>query len=571
MPKSEEKKGRGWKGYRPSRELIVLWLVGLLVIGGYTAVEWMLLDGSSELAGLGLPLDDSWIHLQFARNLRLGDGLTYNPGEAVTGTTAPLWTALLSLLYWLPGSTGTDAGSVTLALVAAKLLGVGLYLASIAVLLRLARRLGMGAGAALLSAGLFLATPWMVWSALSAMEIPLFVLLSLLGVDRHLRERAEPELPTRALPLFALAALARPEGLLLLLLAVVDRLLVWRLDQGPGAPEEVPEAEASLALHAPPWRKVLTGAALAGLILLPVGLWFWHLSGSPLPTTFGAKTLAGRGWSLDAGYLYTVLGIFLRPQPIVTLLAGGGALVLLRRLGSRDGGQDVGLLPVLWPLCLPLAYSLLSPAGGAPLVGNFGRYFFPLFPFVILLGVLALESVADRLRSLQIGRWHLPLRGVLLALVLLPTVSNLVQGAGRYAQNVANVQDSNVRLGLWVREHLPPEAVVAVPDIGAVKYLAPNRVVDLWGLIHPELQHDLRAAVSERDPAGEAGMRRFLARHRPDFLVAYPRWYPQIQQDRTLLRPILELTIPGNITMTQDRMTVYVTAWNDVRAGVAEP
>ncbi len=564
MPKQEEKKGQGWRRYRPAGVLIALWLAGLLVTGGYVTVEWMLLEGTADTAGLGLPLDDSWIHLQFARNLRLGDGLTYNPGEAVTGTTAPLWTALLSLLYWLPGSTGTDAGSVTLALVAAKLLGVGLYLASIAALLRLARRLGMGTGAALLSAGLFLATPWMVWSALSAMEIPLFVLLSLLAVDRHLRERADPDLPPRALPLFALAALARPEGLLLLLLAVVDRLLVWRRESS-----EVDDP--ALALCAAPWRKVAIGAALAGLILLPVGLWFWHLSGSPLPTTFGAKTLAGRGWSLDAGYLYTVLGIFLRPQPIVTLLAGGGALILLRRLGSREGGQDVGLLPVLWPLCLPLAYSLLSPAGGAPLVGNFGRYFFPLFPFVILLGVLALETVADRLRSLQVGRWHLPLRGVLLALVLLPTVSNLVQGAGRYAQNVANVQDSNVRLGLWLREHLPPEAVVAVPDIGAVKYLAPNRVVDLWGLIHPELQHDLHAAVSERDPAGEAGMRRFLARHRPDFLVAYPRWYPHIQEDRTLLRPILELTIPGNITMTQDRMTVYVTAWNDVRLGVAVP
>ena len=54
--------------------------------------------------GGGFPLDDSWIHLAFARNLAAGHGLSLNPGELVTGSTAPLWTALLSLVLLLPGS-----------------------------------------------------------------------------------------------------------------------------------------------------------------------------------------------------------------------------------------------------------------------------------------------------------------------------------------------------------------------------------------------------------------------------------------------------------------------------------
>ena len=32
---------------------------------------------------LGFPLDDPWIHLQFARNLRLGEGLSYDAGRLV--------------------------------------------------------------------------------------------------------------------------------------------------------------------------------------------------------------------------------------------------------------------------------------------------------------------------------------------------------------------------------------------------------------------------------------------------------------------------------------------------------
>src|SRR5580693_6197599 len=78
---------------------------------------------------LGFPLDDSWIHLQFARNLAAGRGLSYNPGELVTGSTAPLWTALLALLAYLPGNPVAWA----------QLAGALLYLAGIDATWRLAR------------------------------------------------------------------------------------------------------------------------------------------------------------------------------------------------------------------------------------------------------------------------------------------------------------------------------------------------------------------------------------------------------------------------------------------------
>jgi len=38
--------------------------------------------------GVGaFPLDDSWIHMQFARNLAEGRGFAYNPGAPVSGST----------------------------------------------------------------------------------------------------------------------------------------------------------------------------------------------------------------------------------------------------------------------------------------------------------------------------------------------------------------------------------------------------------------------------------------------------------------------------------------------------
>ena len=38
----------------------------------------------------------------------------------------------------------------------------------------------------------------------------------------------------------------------------------------------------------------------------------------------------------------------------------------------------------------------------------------------------------------------------------MPTLIGLVQGAGRYLQSVANVEDSDVRVAKWLAERLPP-------------------------------------------------------------------------------------------------------------------
>src|SRR5262245_48476379 len=68
----------------------------------------------------GLPLDDAWIHMQFARNLGTGEGFTYNPAVRSSGSTAPLWTLLLSIPAFLRIDLPT----------AAKTLGVALTIAS---------------------------------------------------------------------------------------------------------------------------------------------------------------------------------------------------------------------------------------------------------------------------------------------------------------------------------------------------------------------------------------------------------------------------------------------------------
>ncbi|HSE93995.1 MAG TPA: hypothetical protein VLF19_11870, partial [Methylomirabilota bacterium] len=72
------------------------WVGRFLVVAAAVLPLALFLASERRIAGAaGFPLDDSWIHLHFARNLAEGAGFSYNPGVPVAGSTAPLWTVLL--------------------------------------------------------------------------------------------------------------------------------------------------------------------------------------------------------------------------------------------------------------------------------------------------------------------------------------------------------------------------------------------------------------------------------------------------------------------------------------------
>ena len=332
-------------------------------LGAYLAAE-----RSSGVSGL--PLDDSFIHLQFARSIADGYGLAFRPGRLVSGSTAPLWTAVLSLLFVLPGPL----------LFWVKLLGAALYVAGAAATWALARELDLSPA---LAAGADAALPAHrsagVVGAVGHGGGPLRRALARRHGDPSARApRARRRRPSFSLALFGLAALARPEGLLLLVLAAADRILV----PAPGAARRESV------------RGVAIGALCAAAVLAAFAAVSFLASGSILPTTYAVKTDGPRQLLPSGLYLLRVVGVLFRPHPLPVLLALAGVLRLCERLRTP---RDRGLLPALWVVALPLAYALYDSPDAPMMVGNFGRYYFPLFPFVLVLAALALEEPLRRL------------------------------------------------------------------------------------------------------------------------------------------------------------------------------
>jgi len=57
---------------------------------------------------IGFNLDDSWIHIEYARSIFEGRAWEYSPGYPSTGSTSPLWSILLSGVFFF----ATDPVSV---------------------------------------------------------------------------------------------------------------------------------------------------------------------------------------------------------------------------------------------------------------------------------------------------------------------------------------------------------------------------------------------------------------------------------------------------------------------------
>lgn len=515
------------------------WPAGLAIAlaCGYLVAELFILGRP------GFPLDDSWIHLQFARQLASGDGLSYNPGQWIGGSTSPLWTALLSLGFLLPGGGF---------LLYTKALGIVLFAVGVDAAARLAGELGLGPKWRTLAAVLVATSHWLLWSALSGMEVPLFTVLATWGLILHLRERRAARLdpsrfdPPRSLAVLALATLARPEGLVPLTLALVERCLRFE-----GTPDGV-------RLRREPTRRVLPGLAVGALVLGPTPAVYGWLGGSVVPSTFTAKTATDGGLWPDGGYLLLVLDVLARSQPVLIFFAAAGALRLAGWLGT---GRDRGWLPAAWLLAQPLAYSLVASPGAPPPLGNFGRYYFPLLPLVVVVGLVGLESLV-RGRALWLGRRRLGAFALVAVAAVGIQLASLLPGPLRYVQTVANVEDSDVAAALWLRPRLHPEAVLAVQDIGALKFFLPNPVIDLVGIVTPEVVPHLRGSGPDDPVYWEERLARYLAREKPDYLVVFAESYPLLSGRADGFEPVHRISVQGNVTMAGSELVIVATPWN---------
>jgi hypothetical protein len=497
----------------------------LLSVAAVLVASALYVGSTIRCGSLGFPLDDGWIHQTYARNLAQTGQFAFVPGQPSAGSTSPLWTLLLAAGYLL---------HMPPALWAYMLGGLAWLLTGWAGA-ALAGRLFPRRRAAALWVGVACLAEWhLAWAAFSGMETMLFTFLSLLFIERY-AAKAHPFL----LGLIgSLLFLARPEGIVLVGMVLVVILLDrrWFPDGNRGA-----------------WSKPLlviladVGAGLAVLIV-PYVVFNEIVSGQPLPNTFYAKQAEYRELLGHPLYvrLWRVLRrpligaqVLLLPAFVRQFVVGLQELLRRPRLKTVAVSPFLRLLPAAWWGAYFCIYALRMPVDY-----QYGRYLMPTIPYLLLYGIVGM-SLWLRPRSPRL-LVRLVSRAMPLAVGCL-FIGFLVLGARAYADDVCVINGEMVDVARWLDANTPDHALVAAHDIGAIGYLGNRRLLDLAGLVTPEVIPFI---------LDEERLLEFVLSREADYLVTFPTWYPAMTTDKRLTL-VYETDYPLTRQKGGENMAVY--------------
>jgi len=401
-------------------------------------------------------IDDAYITFRYAQNLLAGDGLVYNPGEAVLGTTTPAFALLLAGVSALPGIAGVTLPQ------SAVVLNALLDGLNCALLVLLGRRLSWGL-AGVLAALAWAVAPWSVTFAIGGMETSLFVACMLATFYLHSLEQ-----PAGAALVGALSLLTRPDALLFLMPLATERVR-RSLPQGHWNPEPLPIR-----------RKELVAAAL------PLTLWAlfgWASYGSPLPQTIAAKAVAYQLASEEA--FVRLLQHF--GTPFMEHLAFGTAwlwvgLVLYPALYLLGAASALRRILGAWPMFAYPAIFFLAYAVANPLL--FRWYLAPPLPMYLLGIFIGLERLAGDLKH---PRLAYALAAPALLLMLNGWTMTSGHGPRRPAPRMAYIALEEIyqQVAGSLKPQIAEGEVLAAGDIGTLGYFTSAHMLDTVGLITP--------------------------------------------------------------------------------------
>lgn len=574
-----------------SQRYDLLWLT--LATAAITLI--MFLSGLWGSDGhLAAPLDDTFIHFQYAKQLAAGHAFQYNTGDPPSsGDSAFIYPFMLAPAYWL-GLGGMKA------LLYADLLNFAAHLLLVILMYKLGFALG-GRLLALFSASFVLLDGALNWVFLTGMETGIYAAGLVAFFWVWLRD-----VPARRFYWLALVgtfvALIRPEGHVLISIACVLTAAYLWWTRGPS------------------WNEsLLLIPILAGLIpyignLAMTGYWqfntassksIWYVPYSPLREKLSLTV----GYGITA-LKQTYLGLEIGRSPFPLLAAPLVVLGMFRALKGRavrrryqrvlavpyvgvDAGRPANAdssVSAAHPPATDLGYAnnartrgvdrsqtrflhvlliitLLEGIGLALLLPplHFNRYYMPYNPIVWLYlatGLLALIRFSTRRRN-HISRFTFHNQrspALVFAIVALLCLPEFIGYFFAFGDSVRDIYYQQMTFSEWVRRYTPPDARIAVNDTGAHKYLGDRYILDLIGLTN----NDMRGAYFS---GWGTIFDRLLVQpenERPTYLLIHPNVFVNgIDESvsQSFLTPIYSMRIQNPIITAGDTEMLYKVNW----------
>lgn len=467
----------------------------------------------------GLSLDDSWIHLQFARTIYEGTPWEYSPGYPSTGSTSPLWSVILSSLFFFTQDPIQLIWGVYF-------ISSIFYVACTFLVGRLLWSYTQRDHVSIIGMVGFVMVPRNTWLMLSGMETPLFMFMLLLAI--FLLERDGLRIDIVLGLVCGLAFLSRPEGFLLILVCVPLRFLTL------------------LVQHKMNLRRLgsfLLLGVIAGLIILPWILYCLSVTGLPLPDTFYAKVHVPTEEDIATWNYWW--NFFVLQMPHIAI----GAIVGLVLVAKRA--------PYCWLLAVSLTILYRITLPYLSLINN-ARYLVPIFDLLMVAAIGGLAIIMERVikHNLKVERAlsiELLVGVVLILLLIIPITESYLYQADFYGNSVKNINEQQVVIGKWLYENTPEDAVLAIHDAGAIRFFSNRTVIDLAGLVSPDIIHGNMSSLQILIYLRDHGCEYFVF-----FNELMHRWLQLMPDAVTILYTV---HLNDNVISGRDTMSVYYVNW----------
>ncbi len=380
--------------------------------------------------------DDTYIYLQYGRNIARGEGFSFNAGTPSYGVSGPLWVLLIAAGTKLSLDPYVVAKTLDIVFASFSVIGV---MAFTFVVTR--DRLY-----ALVAAWIFSFDAWFLRSSGTGMDTSIAVLLVLLTLWYAYKK----EYLTSAL-VAGLLTLVRPEGVLLFIAVCADSILNGR--------ERWPVIKTMLASF-----------LLYGVV---VGSWLFY-SSMQFGVVISSMVLnkpAGRIALWD--FVLSNVRIIGTTQCIMVLALIAGLILAVRRSEWRTLREDA--FPLLWVLLLPLFYIVM----GVQVVSG---DLLLILPVIVVYGVWGIKrferaSLVSPQRGFLIlfvlAGFSLAQNQLVYRLWIVPHMETSALGADECLKPIA----------YWLRTNTSPGTSVSAPDIGMLGYVSERTIYNSPGAV----------------------------------------------------------------------------------------
>ncbi len=470
-----------------------------LLIGIY-----FLLSSHAQNGFFGFPLDDPWIHLTFAKNLFDYGSFSYFKNEIVTsGSTSPIYTLLLTLLFFFSSNE----------FIISYVLGIFFSLLTLFFFFKL-------------FSGHFKSFPWLGAAAIlfvaiqpklnlisvSGMETTMFIALLTMVFYFYYKKNAIWLGISLGLIIWC-----RPDGFVIWLAVLIDYFVQSKFLK--------PDSSKSNVVS---WEKKNFYLALLLAVLLVI-LYFgfnFLLSGEILPNTYRAKLEYYQNNDRSYFLVNEVLKYFTSKEFILIWIPFliGFIAVLFDLIKKRKYEFFVYFLFVLG---LMAAYYLMLPFSH-----RFGRYLMPVIPFYLLVSFYGIKTIIEFAlrKNTPVGVINVLFIIYVLTGIYLST-KEITINKDEYAELCKYHNDRHVTAGRWLKNNTPENAVVAAHDVGAIAFYSQRKIVDMVGLVTPEII----SHINDKDHA--SFLNNYFAQNKIDYLVTLRNWF-EVVNDNPVFIPV---------------------------------